>query len=83
MLWPKARSSLNGSSTSVDTPLPRTPPNSTASNGKPRGGTSCCSMLPGAPSQCTRQPRARRPSATARPGKMWPPVPPAITSAHF
>ena len=29
------------------------------SNVKPRGGTSRLSMLPGAPSQCTRQPLAQ------------------------
>ena len=70
-----------GSRASVSGPLPRTPPNCTGSKAKPRGGTSFSSMLPGAPSQCTRQPRSRRASATARPGKMWPPVPPAMTSA--
>ena len=53
------------------------------SNAKPRGGTSWLSMLPGPPSQCTRQPRSRSASATARPGKMCPPVPPAMTRAHL
>ena len=52
------------------------------SKAKPRGGTSWLSMLPGPPSQWTRQTRSRSASATARPGKMWPPVPPAMTSAH-
>ncbi len=30
------------------------------------------------PSQNTRQPRATSFAATARPGKMWPPVPPVV-----
>ncbi|CFN71076.1 Uncharacterised protein [Bordetella pertussis] len=44
----------------------------------PRGGTSRPSILSGLPSHSTRQPRSRSTSATARPGMMWPPVPPAM-----
>ena len=47
-----------------------------------RSAMSCCgtrrvSMPPSAPSHSTGTPRARSACATARPGKMWPPVPPA------
>ena len=82
MLCQKAFSSRSGNSTSVVTPLPRTPEKSTVSKANPRAGTSRLSMLSGPPSQCTRHDLSRKACATARPGKMWPPVPPAMTSAH-
>ena len=62
-------------------PLPRTPENSMVSSGKPWAGTMRDSMEPGAPSQRTFQPRSRSAWATARPGKIWPPVPPAMIRA--
>ena len=58
-------------------PLPRTPLTAMVSSGMPCCGTRRVSMPPSAPSQTTGTPRARSACATARPGKMWPPVPPA------
>src|SRR5574340_895332 len=74
----QARTSANGPTTSVARPLPRMPRNGTASNSTPCCGTSVASIPPRVPSQNTRAPRAASFAATARPGKTWPPVPPAV-----
>ena len=85
-LCQKARNRRSGSRARVSQPLPRTPEKSIGSKANPCGGTSSLSMLaclavPLAPSQCTRQPRSRRARASASPGKICPPVPPAMMSA--
>ena len=74
----QARARLKGSRSTVIRPLPRRPPNCTAFISIPRPGTNLASMPAGLPSQTTRQSRSRIRSATARPGKIWPPVPPAM-----
>ena len=70
---------LKGSISLVSKPLPRKPPKLTASNGNPWLGTKRYSIPVVLPSQATCQPRVRRSSATANPGKICPPVPPAMT----
>src|SRR5499427_619404 len=76
-LCQKATSSLSGNGNTATGPLPRTPENLTASISYPRPATSDASIPVADPSQTTRQPEARKASATARPGNTWPPVPPA------
>src|SRR6266851_7048289 len=77
-LCQKATSSLSGRSRNASGLLPRTPEKLTQAMSYPRLGTRAASMPVFAPSQTTRQPDWRRSSATARPGKTWPPVPPAM-----
>src|SRR5712671_6123026 len=77
-LCQKATSSLSGRSRNSSGPLPRTPEKLTQAMSYPRLGTRAASIPVFAPSQTTRQPDRRRSSATARPGKTWPPVPPAM-----
>src|SRR5438309_5750306 len=77
-LCQKATSSFSGRSKNVSGPFPRTPEKLTQAMSYPRLGTKAASMPVFAPSQTTRQPDWRRSSATARPGKTWPPVPPAM-----
>src|SRR2546430_1170747 len=77
-LCEKATSSFSGRSRNARGPLPRTPEKLTQAMSNPRLGTNAASMPVFAPSQTTRQPDWRRSSATARPGKTWPPVPPAM-----
>ncbi|CFV94906.1 Uncharacterised protein [Bordetella pertussis] len=74
----QARANRNGSFSSAAAPRPRTPWKRRGTSSMPRGGTSRPSILSGLPSHSTRQPRSRSTSATARPGMMWPPVPPAM-----
>src|SRR6266704_275261 len=76
-LCQKARSSLRGRSRNATGPLPRRPEKLTQAMSYPRLGTRFASMPLRAPSHTTRQPESRRKSATARPGKTCPPVPPA------
>ena len=80
MLCQNARNKLKGNSNKVLSPLPRRPPNRIPSNLNPRGVTRRCSMPSGLPNQETCHPSVRKYSATANPGKIWPPVPPAITN---
>src|SRR6266705_3459609 len=77
-LCQKARSSLRGRSRNATGPLPRRPEKLTQAMSYPRLGTRFASMPLRAPSHTTRQPESRRKSATARPGKTCPPVPPAM-----
>src|SRR2546427_4238541 len=77
-LCQKATSSLSGRRNNAPGPLPRTPEKLTQAMSYPRLGTRAASMPVFAPSQTTRQPDWRRSSATARPGKTCPPVPPAM-----
>src|SRR2546430_8518535 len=77
-LCQKATSSLSGRSINASSPLPRAPEKLTQAMSYPRLGTRAASIPVLAPSQTTRQPDRRRSSATARPGKTWPPVPPAM-----
>src|SRR5437899_6035167 len=77
-LCQNARSNLAGSRKNAKAPLPRTPEKLTQAISYPRLGTRAASMPVFAPSQTTRQPDWRRSSATARPGKTWPPAPPAM-----
>ena len=74
-----ALSTRSGAPNMVNRPFPRTPFTAMVSMAMSCGGTKRVSMPPSAPSQRTSAPRARKACATARPGKMWPPVPPAIT----
>src|SRR5689334_14953920 len=74
----QAARSAYGPSSSVRNPLPRTPRNAMPSNSTPCSGTSFASRPPRVPSQNTDRPRATSFAATARPGKMWPPVPPVV-----
>ena len=65
-------------------PLPRTPAKvdrveREAAAAAPAGFPCSAACVP---SQLTRQPRARSSRATARPGMMWPPVPPAMIRAQ-
>ena len=68
----------NGPNNSRRQPLPRTLPKSMPSKSTPCLGTSRASMPSRVPSQKTRWPRRASSSATASPGKMWPPVPPVV-----
>ena len=65
----------------VSGPLPRTPPKSIGLEGEAARrhqlALPCCRARP-ASARASRA--SRRASATARPGKIWPPVPPAMTS---
>ena len=75
-----ALSRRNGAASRVSLPLPRTPATGSVSISIPCWGTSRVSIAPVAPSQTTGTPRPRSTCATASAGKMWPPVPPAITT---
>src|SRR6185312_13463451 len=73
-----ARVSIHGAAIHLRMFLPRTPETATVRSAMLRAGTSRVSMPPDAPSHSTGTLRARSASATASPGKMWPPVPPAM-----
>src|SRR5437667_3987916 len=77
-LCQKATSSLSGRKRNASSPLPRTPEKLTQAMSYPCLGTRVASIPVFAPSHTTRQPALRRWSATARPGKTCPPVPPAM-----
>ena len=79
-LCAQARNKLKGNSNFVSQPLPRKPPNWTDSKLNPRAGTRVCSIPLALPNHATCHPRLRNSSATAKPGKIWPPVPPAMTT---
>ena len=72
------RSSIKGRASLRSSPLPRTPFMAMSSSGMLCCGTRRCSMLSWLPSQITLCPCCCRDWATARAGKMCPPVPPAI-----
>ena len=76
--WTQARRIANGPNSRRRQPLPRTLPKSMPSKSTPCFGTSRASMPSRVPSQNTRCPRRASSPATARPGKMWPPVPPVV-----
>ena len=73
-----ARASLNGATSQRAALLPRSPAMSTVSSGIPCAGTRWHSMAPVAPSHRTGSSIDLSASATARPGKICPPVPPAM-----
>src|SRR5579883_3614219 len=73
-----ARSIIHGAAMRVIKFFPRTPDTGTVRSATLRAGTSFVSIPLDAPSHNTGTLRARKASATARPGKIWPPVPPAM-----
>ncbi len=68
----------NGPKSSRASPLPRTLRKAMPSKSMPCFGTSRASMPSRVPSQHTPHPRPASSAATARPGKMCPPVPPVV-----